>query len=691
MNRQDQEGDQRPSSHPLYGVVVPLTAHKRHQAAVEAAREPAAREMEPTRMTDPHLPRRVQRAGTVLAVALLIVWLVAWPIGTTWVQYDMTGVFRIRFGLRAEVFILAMSTAALVYGGSRALAIGIRLEAAARRLSQAAGPQAPLGGTDMARVQVSALNAEIDRAVGRLADAESQIRQQVRTLDSVGKALEQGAARGREQIEEGRAALMTLTEEISREANRAADAIAAQTAHALSGSTDRQDSRADALLGREEELAAQMLRLAEVQQKSLEGHTALASAIEGHFDSLISTRSDLAAKDAEIADQMEATARRVEDAQALLAEQATRLDALMREQRERAERLALALSVQVARAHDLDRAMPAPAPPPAPVIAALPAPQTVPTPMPARVAAAPVVEVPPPTPVVPPPPAPPLPSPDALLAAAPVAPDADDDAYSRGPVPSADARKRVAWKDLLAAATPTAPTLLPPAATADPAALRRAAEQAGPPDSAAPAPPSEAPVQTTYTWTFGTTAGAPKAAPAAMANAKPAPAPPPPAAPTSSATAPGAGSGDMLAPVRPPLAPAPTAPAPAPSSRAPTAMPTAIGRLITRVQNFSLVMQTQLFDGPTHHELDRFEAGERQIFARQLIARDGETLRALIIAEVDRNPVFEERIGEFLRDFDTILEPLSGEAGGDAAIEAYLTSPIGRLYIIVGSAVGHFR
>jgi hypothetical protein len=119
-------------------------------------------------------------------------------------------------------------------------------------------------------------------------------------------------------------------------------------------------------------------------------------------------------------------------------------------------------------------------------------------------------------------------------------------------------------------------------------------------------------------------------------------------------------------------------------------VPDAMDRLINRIHNFSLVMLTQIYDGPNHAELDRFERGERQLFAKSLLERDGDDIRQRVRQEVDRNPVFRERVDEFLRDFDTLLEPLSAEDGGEEAIETYLASPIGRLYVITGSAVDHF-
>lgn len=115
-----------------------------------------------------------------------------------------------------------------------------------------------------------------------------------------------------------------------------------------------------------------------------------------------------------------------------------------------------------------------------------------------------------------------------------------------------------------------------------------------------------------------------------------------------------------------------------------------LDRLVVRIQNFSLVLQTQLFGTPPDEQLERFEGGERQIFARSLAARDHNLVRERIREELEVNPVFRERTNEFLRDFDTILEPISAEDGGADKIQTYLASPLGRLYMMTGSATGHF-
>ena len=75
---------------------------------------------------------------------------------------------------------------------------------------------------------------------------------------------------------------------------------------------------------------------------------------------------------------------------------------------------------------------------------------------------------------------------------------------------------------------------------------------------------------------------------------------------------------------------------------------------------------------------------------RELLAGDQQGLRGSLKAEADRNAVFAQAVREFLGDFDALLEPVAGEPDGDAAMADYLRSPLGRLYVQVGTAMGRF-
>lgn len=517
--------------------VVPLSGNRSLDSLKEA--EAALSEETPARRSAFAISSHgIWLASKYLAGGLLVSWLLAWPIGTTMVHQAQTGVFAIRLGFSVEVLLLAVTTSALVLAAGYALAAGFRLEAAARRLTQTFTQQTPasrLADQKAAQQQVTALNAEIDRALSKLAEAESIIRQQVKAIDSAGAALESGTIKSAERLESERTALISLTEEMNKEADRFADKIAERTRLA----TEEKDSMAERLLQREEDFDTQLERLEAISRQSLERYEHLAQAMGEHEETLSAKNNDATERQTALASQLEENTKRIETAQSELSAQSKRLEELMQEQRQRADRLAKAVTEQAEKLAN--------SPAPAPEIKS-----TV-----------------------------------------------------------GDTRRGLAWRDILATVEDALPVQKTRAETPPAAAL--------------------------------------SAAPQQMAEEQ----------------APGATVKDDV-------------------------IPNAVDRLINRVQNFSLVVHTQLYGGPSHGDLDRFENGERQIFARALLTKDPGELKDRIARETDQNEVFGERVREFLRDFDTLLEPLSADEGGEEAIESYLTSPIGRLYVLTGTAVDHF-
>ncbi len=470
--------------------------------------------------------RAIWRGSQILAAGLFVAWLIAWPAGTTLADSNVTGTFSLRLGYSPTLFLLALTTSGLVLGAGYALAAGVRLEAAAQRLTRSitAGAWSPGSHqSSAARAQVSALNEEIDRALHRLAEAESLIRQQVKAIDSAGAAIEKGAVKSTEKLEKEREALMSLAEELNQEADAFADKIAERSKL----SSNEQEALEQRLEEKERELDTQLRRLEAVSEKSLERYEHLASLMENRSDTLDAASAEANARQTALASKIEQNTQRLEAAQSQLAEQSARLEQLMKDQRKRADRLAKTVTEQAQKL-------------------------------------------------------------------APRAPEL---------TPTGAERRKTPWRDILATV-----------------------------EEAIPARP----------------------------------------------------------PMREPATPADTTPTPAPAAPRARDKVDPMDRLIARIQNFSLVMRTQLYGTPAHEDLDRFDQGERQLFARDLTTRDAGELRRRLADELENNAVFEQRVQEFLQDFDTILEPLSSEEGGESAIETYLASPLGRLYVLTGSVVGHF-
>ena len=294
------------------------------------------------------------RAAKLLSGGVLGAWAIGVPVGTMLAGAQATGSLSFALGYSLDTVLLAGTTAGLVLAGGYALAAGLRLEDSAERLRRAAlgfaAPGGPHGAA--ARGEVAALNAEIDRALERLAGAERLIRAQVAAIDEAGMRIEAGAKGGAQRLETERQALLTLTEEMGREADAFAQAIEARSRAAADAGADTRVQIEKA----ESRLDDQVGRLEAVSARSLERFESLAHAMEGRSDALASQAEQQGETAAKIGENTAALAR----AQMELQAQSQRLETVIREQRRRADRVAKQITDQTARLTRLGRREPAP-------------------------------------------------------------------------------------------------------------------------------------------------------------------------------------------------------------------------------------------------------------------------------------------------------------------------------------------
>ena len=299
--------------------------------------------------------RRTWRAAKIIAGGLLVVWLIGWPLGNTVGASVQAGRFTPVLGTTLPVLILAPLSAVLSLCVGYALAAGLRLEESAKRLSEAAtgfaGGAGPRGHA--ARGEIDALNAEIDGALARLAEAESLIRRQVEVIGTAGEAAAKNLADGASRMDAERRALMEATEAVGREAESFAEAISARAAAASEAGTGVQ-ARIEAS---EASLDGQIRRLEDVSARSLERFETLATAMEDRSGVLSSQAEAQSEATAKLGENQTALAK----AQAELAEQSARIEALIRDQRKRADRLARAVSDQTSKLTRMTQKKPRPA------------------------------------------------------------------------------------------------------------------------------------------------------------------------------------------------------------------------------------------------------------------------------------------------------------------------------------------
>ncbi len=112
--------------------------------------------------------------------------------------------------------------------------------------------------------------------------------------------------------------------------------------------------------------------------------------------------------------------------------------------------------------------------------------------------------------------------------------------------------------------------------------------------------------------------------------------------------------------------------------------------VIHRLQNFTLNLDRRLYGDPPARLLARFDDGDRNLFANRLLRLDEADVKHRMRAESDRDKAFGAAIQEFLHGFESLLEEATASDTADEDLEAYLSSPLGRVYLLIGATVGYF-
>jgi hypothetical protein len=113
-------------------------------------------------------------------------------------------------------------------------------------------------------------------------------------------------------------------------------------------------------------------------------------------------------------------------------------------------------------------------------------------------------------------------------------------------------------------------------------------------------------------------------------------------------------------------------------------------KIIATLQDFTLDLETRLYGEPPPALLERFERGDRNVFANRLLRLNESDVKRRIRAEGSRDKMFERGIHDFLQGFERLLEDATTSQTADEELEQYLSSPLGRVYLLVGATVGYF-
>lgn len=113
-------------------------------------------------------------------------------------------------------------------------------------------------------------------------------------------------------------------------------------------------------------------------------------------------------------------------------------------------------------------------------------------------------------------------------------------------------------------------------------------------------------------------------------------------------------------------------------------------RIIAGLQSFTLDLETRLYGEPPPALFERFERGDRNVFANRLLRLNEADVKRRIRGESARDKTFEKGIHDFLQGFERLLEDATTSETADEELEEYLSSPLGRVYLLVGATVGYF-
>lgn len=126
-------------------------------------------------------------------------------------------------------------------------------------------------------------------------------------------------------------------------------------------------------------------------------------------------------------------------------------------------------------------------------------------------------------------------------------------------------------------------------------------------------------------------------------------------------------------------------PTPSPRDEAENAIKT-----ISRLQHFTYDLETRLYGDPPPALQERFDRGDRNVFANRLLRLNEADVKRRIRTESGRDRDFERGIHDFLQGFERLLEDATTSETADEELEEYLSSPLGRVYLLIGATVGYF-
>jgi hypothetical protein len=607
-------------------------------------------------------------AGIAFALCLLI----GWPLGSSWANFETTGQWRLVLGYEPTVFFLLILVPITFLFLGLILSHFIRLTARAEALSDAArfltepethAVEGVRNVGSAVQEEISTLNRNLDDALGKLATAESMIRQQVRAIEQAREAIDGDGSGLANAVAVERENLMKLTESMSEEADAFAAAIAEQAQNSLAHSLNQSQEMSAALNERESDMQARLTALENAAEQAFNSLEKLSGALEQQNQTFLQ-HGQVADEEQVRAETLtiEAKERLSENTDALsqakqsLEVESERLEELITEQKDRAERLAQVISEQAERLQQLNsdydaaeeaaierkarleqaaqEAAETAAKQAADHAAALAAQQA------AQEAAQKAAE-------------------EAAEAAAK---QAAERAAERVAQQAEQGRQQQAEEEALAAKKSFGARL----------SISGIDDQSGEPS------PKQGPKQGNGFEGFlrdiaGRKQETQDTQPKSLREERQ-------HTPWSDILA-AADEGEDTLDLQP---------EDKVDSNEDDQVSNDVVDRIRKMQRFTLYLIEELYGPPPSATIERFEGGERNIFAHLLLRRNEEDVKLRLQNKSAEDLPFRETATEFLTEFDTLLEPATGASNSETLLDDYLASPLGQVYIIVGSALDYF-
>jgi len=113
--------------------------------------------------------------------------------------------------------------------------------------------------------------------------------------------------------------------------------------------------------------------------------------------------------------------------------------------------------------------------------------------------------------------------------------------------------------------------------------------------------------------------------------------------------------------------------------------------IIEKLQAMSIDLDRALEDTPPAELLDRYMSGERNVFARRLATFTTPEMLEKIARTHRENSEFRRDVTRYIDSFEDLLKAARGRDRENILLETYLTSQTGKVYMILGTAIGHLK